>query len=274
MRVRRVNLVGVVLPWLVPAFEYKCRSTNRQFANCTYLGGSSNINAAVGPLPEVEDIRASMGDAFADVFAEFLASSEIDFLSTPTPDSKALDRLSSDLNGAGIKGGKIRMFARASKRIHPCDFVTVSDANVKIKIGEAVKVNINERKVCSVVCEANNGKGTVLVEELKASRKVVLACGAIESAKLLIKSGCGPEELVDQALGKGKIVHANPYIGSNLQDHWVQRVKAHVPDKYKFKRLYPTILGYKHRFNGIAVGFGKLQLTGSNLFSLATATCK
>lgn len=274
MRLPRVNLVGVVMPSLVPSFEYKCKSVKRQFANCTYLGGSTNINAAVGPLPEVQDIRNSLNEAYSVLFRKFLASQEIDFLSDPTPESKGLDRLSSDLNEHGIKGGKIRMFARGMRRIHPCDFVSEADTNVKIKIGEAVKVTVNEGKVKSVVCSSNDGRGTVSIEEITANRKVVLCCGAIESAILLMKSGCGPADIVETLLGKEEVVHANEHIGSNLQDHWVQRVKAFVPEKYRFRRLYPTILGYKHRFNNLAIGFGKLQLTGSNLFSLATATCE
>jgi len=146
--------------------------------------------------------------------------------------------------------------------------------------GENEKMPIATGVLCKSGAIA--GKNETKVQRVFAQRKVILCCGAIESPILLMKSGCGPVSKlrkIDQLnngkeLKCGDVIIANEYIGTNLQDHWVKRAEAKVPERYSYPLLYPRILGYKHRFQDIAVGFGKLQLAGKNLISIATATCK
>jgi choline dehydrogenase len=55
------------------------------------------------------------------------------------------------------------------------------------------------------------------VRQLRARREVIIACGAIGSPALLLRSGIGPpEHLTDCGL---KVTHALPGVGANLHDH-------------------------------------------------------
>ena len=67
-----MNLVGVVLP-TVPSVDYSgCRLAHkRQFRNCTWLGGNSNINAGVCPLPTEQDVTACLGKACVPMYRAF-----------------------------------------------------------------------------------------------------------------------------------------------------------------------------------------------------------
>ncbi|KAJ6594821.1 hypothetical protein B0H19DRAFT_1009819 [Mycena capillaripes] len=58
------------------------------------------------------------------------------------------------------------------------------------------------------------------VRVVRARREIVLACGALETPKVLLLSGVGPEEhLVSMGI---EIVKHSPGVGSHLQDHvWV-----------------------------------------------------
>jgi hypothetical protein len=72
------------------------------------LGGNTNINAGVCPLPESDDIEKSFGPQFVSEYEHFLKSGEVDILSRPTTGASGLDKLAEDLNTLGIRGGKIR----------------------------------------------------------------------------------------------------------------------------------------------------------------------
>jgi hypothetical protein len=96
---------------------------------------------------------------------------------------------------------------------------------------------------------------------------------AFDLLPFFLQSGIGPRDLVQQVTQADPILE-NPHIGSNLQDHWVGRASATVPGIYAYPRLYLEVLGYKHRFKDIALGFGKIQMYGSNMISFATTQCK
>ncbi|GBG30712.1 Cellobiose dehydrogenase [Hondaea fermentalgiana] len=270
-----VNLIGVVLPWLVPSLQYRLRSHKRQFANATYIGGNTNINAAVGPVPTREEIESCLGSDLASHFDKFASGSEIERLSKDCLASPGLERLSKDLNERGVKGSRIRVFSDGFRRIHPGDLLC-GLRNVTVVVGHADRLEIDDasKTVQRVIC--NGG-----VFAITPKRRTFLCAGALESPKILIKSGVGPADIIHEmakssakASEQGKLVLANEHIGMNLQDHWVGRASAEVPSIYTYETLYPHILGYKHQYKDVAMGFGKLQLLGKNLVSFATTACK
>lgn len=61
---------------------------------------------------------------------------------------------------------------------------------------------------------------------IRANKEVIVACGAINTPKLLQLSGVGPTDLL-QAHGI-KVVHALPGVGENLTDHYSVRLVAKV----------------------------------------------
>jgi len=276
-RVYMVNLIGVVLPWLVPHEKYSLKSQKRQFANCTLLGGNSNINAGVAPVPREADIVASLGESFLERWRVFSQPGGVmDSISENVSSTPGLERLSSDLNTSGVHGGRIRVLKRGFWRLHPVDLLPTS---VRVLVGSAKRILFDmepsldggkKPKATGVFCELSEAKSPVA---LTATRKVFLCAGAIESPALLIKSGIGPKEIVQRVVEENQVVSYNESVGANLQDHWVGRASAVVPARYAYPRLYPFILGYKHQADGVAIGFGKFQLMGRNLLSFATTQC-
>lgn len=92
--------------------------------------------------------------------------------------------------------------------------------NLKVATGALVRrVLIEGRRAVGVEYELG---GERLVA--RAAREVILSAGVFNSPKLLMLSGIGnPEHLA--ALGI-PLVHANPHVGENLQDHVGVQVKA------------------------------------------------
>lgn len=312
-RTYMLNLVGVALPSLVPHFAYRLRSHKRQFANCCTLGGNSNINAAVGPVPTEADIRHCLGDAFVPAFRAFCADDgDMHRVSRPAQPAPGLDRLSRDLERRGVPGGRVRVFSDGFRRIHPyADILMRSPARARVTVrlahAERIVFNTDAEARASSSCEKFEGgpeeasspgkvpnaaeaAGAAEAEAeevpratgvecadgavVSARRGVFLCCGALESPKLLLRSGVGPRDVVEPLLGAASVVLRADGVGRHLSDHWVGRAKADaVPSHYGFPFWYPHILGYKHASRGVAVGFGKLQLLGRNTFSFATTTC-
>jgi len=272
-----INLVGVAIPSLVPSFAYRLRSHKRQFANSTYIGGNTNINAAVGPVPSLCEFAECVGSALAEHYEDFVKGPEIRRVSRDCRSEAGLERLSKDLNELGVPGSRIRVFSDGMKRIHPVDFIK-KQKNISVVVAHAdcLRLHPDTKAVQSVMCDG--GK-----LEIVSRNRTFLCAGALESPKLLIRSGVGPKHLVEGVGRKGGSINKsitppvlveNEHIGSNLQDHWVGRASAKVPDAYTYATLYPHILGYKHQFKDVAMGFGKLQLLGKNLMSFATTRCK
>jgi choline dehydrogenase-like flavoprotein len=279
-----VNVILLVVPWLVPHVNYALRSVRRQFANCEWLGGSTNINAAVCPLPSRADAERSLGAAHGPAFEAFLAS-ELALLARPAPRSPGLERLSADLAKVGVEGGGVHVFARGISRIHPLELVPASGVELLVCSAERLVFERAEGgggggggggsggsaglRCAGALCRAAPGAEPRLV---RARRATLLCCGALESPALLMRSGVGPRATVERLLQRPALL-ANEHVGANLQDHWVGRASAAVPAKYAYPRLFPALLAYKHQLGGVAVGFGKLQLVGANLLSFATTRC-
>jgi choline dehydrogenase len=109
-----------------------------------------------------------------------------------------------------------------------------SRRNLHVKTyAQATRVLFEGRKAVGVAYgDPRTGKpaGTVL-----ARREVIVACGAINTPKLLQLSGLGPAELL-RARGI-PVVHDLPGIGENLADHYSVRIVAKVKNAATMNEL-------------------------------------
>ena len=74
-------------------------------------------------------------------------------------------------------------------------------------------------------------KKNKIIQQVKASREVILSAGAINSPQLLQLSGIGPESVLKEA--NIPILHHNSEVGKNLQDH--------LGVSYFYKSKVPTL---------------------------------
>ncbi len=100
-----------------------------------------------------------------------------------------------------------------------------SRSNLHIKTyAQASRILFEGRKAVGVAyCHPQHPSRSMAV---MAGKEVIIACGAINTPKLLQLSGVGPTGLL-QALAI-PIVHALPGVGENLSDHYSVRVVARV----------------------------------------------
>ncbi len=97
-----------------------------------------------------------------------------------------------------------------------------SRRNLSIKTGVLVRRVLME-DLCAVGVELEDGNG-LRIE--RCSGEVIISASAFNSPKLLMLSGIGDPEQLDR-LGI-PVVHANPYVGRNLQEHPAIAIKAFV----------------------------------------------
>jgi choline dehydrogenase len=99
--------------------------------------------------------------------------------------------------------------------------------NLDVKTGaQAVAIELDGRRAVGVryVRERNLGS----VATVRARREVIVACGALNTPKLLQLSGLGPGSLL-QSLGI-PVVADLPGVGANLRDHFSIRLVARAKD--------------------------------------------
>lgn len=119
-----------------------------------------------------------------------------------------------------------------------------------VKEAAAKNLTISERTLAlRIVFEGTRAVG-VEVEQygqrriVRARREVILCAGALESPKLLLLSGVGPERALDQ---HGiKLVHDMQGVGKNLHDH--PNVALFFRGKPEVDAYYPQLYGF-HRAN-------------------------
>ena len=134
-----------------------------------------------------------------------------------------------DYNGASQEGVSYiqrtaynrRRVSTARAFLHPAmsrqNLTVVTDAH-------ATRVLLDGKKAVGVAY-AKGGRGGS-VREVRATREVILAGGAINSPQLLQLSGIGPGSLL-QELGI-TVRHDLPGVGENLRDHYAPRFTARV----------------------------------------------
>jgi choline dehydrogenase len=163
--------------------------------------GASENHATGGPL-RVEDPRSPR-----EVSSAFLRSAEA--AGIPFTD---------DYNGTEQDGVSIpQVTQKAGRRWSTADAFlkpAMKRPNLKVLTGRTVeRVVIEDGRASGVLCRDGRGREEVVA----AGREVVLAAGAIGSPHLLLHSGVGPREML-QEVGV-EIEVDSPGVGENLQDH-------------------------------------------------------
>ena len=133
-----------------------------------------------------------------------------------------------DLNGADNEGaGLTPVSIRRGRRFSVVDGYlrpALHRPNLTVVTGARATRLLVERGRARGVAYLLRGAGHE--EEARAGRAVVLAAGAIDTPRLLLLSGIGPEEQLDR---HGiPVVHASPGVGRNLRDHLANGVLAAV----------------------------------------------
>lgn len=139
--------------------------------------------------------------------------------------------LNPDFNGASQEGvGVYQINAKGGRRMSASRaflWPAMKRANVRVeKNALATKIIFEGARAVGVEYEQRGQTHTV-----RAGREVIVSGGSVNSPQLLQLSGIGPAELL-QGLGI-PVLHANPNVGANLQDH--------LGINYTFKGRLPTL---------------------------------
>ena len=107
----------------------------------------------------------------------------------------------------------------------------------------ATEVVFEGKRAVGVRYRHAGGRGEGPVEEVRATREVILAGGSVNSPQLLQLSGIGPPALL-QSLGVG-VKHALMGVGENLRDHYAPRFVGRVKNSRTINELArgPRLLG-------------------------------
>ena len=211
------------------------------------LGGSSSINAMVWIRGAREDYdgwaaQGNPGWGYADVLPAFKAiednqagADEWRGTGGPVHVTRCEDAvhplsrlylaaaqqaglpLNPDFNGASQEGvGIYQINTRNGRRMSAARAFlrpAMKRANVRVETGAlATRILFEGRRAVGVEYE-RNGR----IEQARAGREVILSAGSINTPQLLQLSGVGPGALLQEL--DIPVLHANPNVGANLQDH-------------------------------------------------------
>src|SRR5690348_15380494 len=118
---------------------------------------------------------------------------------------------------------------RSSTSVHYLHDLVGTRDNLRVEHGlRAVRIIVDEGVAVGVLARVDGGGE----REIRATREVIVCCGAIDSPKLLQLSGIGPRAVLADA-GVDTVVDS-PGVGENLMDHAegliVWEAGADVPD--------------------------------------------
>ena len=162
--------------------------------------GANAFHGSSGPL-NVMDLRSPT--RFGPMFTK--AGEQAGFRSNP------------DFNGADQEGvGMYQVTHKAGERFSAAKAYlkpNLARANLQVLTGAHVSRILFEGKRAVGIEFLQDGQ----VKQLKASREVLLSSGALQSPKLLLLSGIGPQQhLADFGI---ESVHHLPGVGQNFHDH-------------------------------------------------------
>ncbi|KAL3430164.1 GMC oxidoreductase-domain-containing protein [Aspergillus tetrazonus] len=171
-----------------------------------------------GPLKVSYERRNTGTEPFwADAMAATVASSAP--LIDPT-DGRSIGKTVGGPHTINIRTGRR---SSAQEAYGP---ILATRSNVKILTGsEVTKIHIQNRRAVAVnyVSSENRSNHTIW-----AQREIIVSAGAIGSPKLLMLSGLGPREHLEQ-LGIA-VVRDIPEVGNNLHDHHNAVVMVQIPE--------------------------------------------
>ena len=210
------------------------------------LGGSSSINAMVyvRGLPLDYDgwrDQGATGWGWADVFPYFLKAEDqarggdpwhgvggplaVADIKDPHPLSDAFIAAAveaglpanPDFNGAVQAGvGYFQLTIRGRRRCSTAvGYLRPAEKRSNLTVepnAQVTRVRLDGKRAVGVTCRLNGTE-----QEIDATREVILAAGAINSPQLLMLSGIGPADHL-QELGI-PVAHDLPGVGQDLQDH-------------------------------------------------------
>jgi len=172
----------------------------------TFSGGASEFRGGSGP---VSVIAPHFSNPLCDVFAQ--ASSEVGH-----PWNR--DTNGEQQEGFGLMDQMIRDGTRESGSTAYLEPVR-QRSNLNIACNSTIIRVLMKGKCAQGVELTVNGS----VQSIRSVRETILCAGSINSPKLLMLSGIGPAQHMDQ-LGI-EIIHDLPGVGKNLQDHINVNVK-------------------------------------------------
>jgi choline dehydrogenase len=165
-----------------------------------------------------------------------------------------------DLNAGEPEGiGYFPVTISKGRRVTAADaFLTPigARANLTVLTDTAVrKILFEERRAVGVACTSARG-----METFDARRDVIVACGALQSPKLLQLSGIGPAAHL-RACGV-EVVCDSPGVGANLIERWSMRVQHRMTRRAGHNYL---LRGFGLHLNRMryALGLGGIMATAS-----------
>ncbi len=177
--------------------------------------GDMDYHGLGGPL-SVEKARfvTPVAQAFVEAGKE-LGYSEVDY--------NGRSQIGFSLTQQTIKNGQRHSTARAF--LHP-----VRDrANLFVVTGQAVRrVALEGERAVGVYVVATEEYKTGEDKLVRAGKEVILSAGAVDSPRILLLSGIGPEEHLREV--KGVALKKNLPVGKNLQDHLMIPIGIHAPN--------------------------------------------
>ncbi len=243
--------------------EWKWSSAQRRYKRIeAYYGNPSDIPSGVDKYlaPRLEDHGDSgpVRVGFPEVWEKSLSSLLDAFFEAgapPNPDHNSGNPIGLSV-GASTAYKGLRSTA-ADALVDPPD-------NLKI---------LTDKEVARVVFDGTKAIGveTVDSERFFANKEVVLSCGSLDTPRILMHSGIGPKDQLDNF--KIPIVYANPRVGQGMRDHHhislSYQLAEHTTDRqnyYKNKDLQTTA---RERWEkdgtgplaelGVALGLGFLK---------------
>ena len=181
----------------------------------SWQNGGDNYRGSEGPL-NVSDVSSQLHPLCQNFIA---AGEEIGLSFNP------------DMNGAEQEGvGHYQITTHLGRRM------STSRAYLRPVMKRKNLTVIMKAQVTRILFKGNQTVGVEfkknkIIQQVKASREVILSAGAINSPQLLQLSGIGPESVLKEA--NIPILHHNSEVGKNLQDH--------LGVSYFYKSKVPTL---------------------------------
>lgn len=168
--------------------------------------GSDQYRGRTGPVKVTE---ASKVSPFYDLFIKSAVSIGIPYNSDYSGEKQEGVAMAQQTIYRGLRQSSATQYLRPAR----------GRPNLTILTGAEAASLILDGKRCNGVRFRRNGQ----MQEVRATREVIISCGTVNSPKLLELSGIGNPELLQQ---RGiKVVHELKGVGENLREHFAATMK-------------------------------------------------
>lgn len=204
------------------------------------LGGSGRINAMIWfPPTDVDrnDLQSASGGAWSEADFE-TCYQEAEMLVRPESPRWLSDPARRFMESVGDWPNALpfvyRRVCRGGRRWTPAEALD-SNSGVRIVRGTVDRVLFDADKACGVMLGSSARRGS---DKIHATQGVVLCAGAIASPTILMRSGIGPREMLQDANIDVRV--DAPRVGCGLQDHLTMPVIFRLPTERRF-RAEPSV---------------------------------